>query len=191
VVVPEHDIEPDAGTAEPLVRELEPAGEAALHRVEEEAIDGGLVAAGAVELLLRRQERIGAEVADPLLDPRQLVLAEEPLAENLAHAEAAVLAHDREHGLAGDVAAHEEHVRPVEATRVHELLPEEIGAVDIGGVVEREAQRVTSSGISYQRLRRPILARSFQARVFGDSSSPRSTLAIRAVTVSPNAVSGR
>src|SRR5947207_2469779 len=113
-----------------------------------------------LELVLRRQERIEAEVADPLLDSRQLVLAEEPLAENLARAEAAVLAHDQEHGLAGDVAAHDEHVRLVEATRVHEFLPEEIGAVDIGGVVEREAQRVTSSGISYQRLRRPILARS-------------------------------
>src|SRR5712691_3883604 len=191
VVVPEHDIEPDAGAVEPLVRELEPAGEAALHRVQEEAIDGGLVAARAVELLLRRQERIEAEVADPLFDPRQLVLAEEPLAENLARAEAAVLAHDREDGLAGDVATHDEHVRPVEAARVHKLLPEEIGAVDVGGVVEREAQRVTSSGISYQRLRRPILARSFQARVFGASSSPRSSLAIRAATVSPIAVSVR
>src|SRR2546430_4566529 len=57
-----HDKEPDAGAVEPLVRELEPAAEAALHRVEEEAIDCGLVPAGAVELLLRRQERIEAEV---------------------------------------------------------------------------------------------------------------------------------
>jgi hypothetical protein len=51
---------------------------------------------------------------------------------------AVFLMHDRDHTLAGDVAAHHKHPRVVHLRRVQKLLPQHLGAVDVGGVVEAE-----------------------------------------------------
>src|SRR5438309_9800279 len=167
VVVTEHHVEADVTARQPLLGEAKPGGETVLHRSQEKLLHGVGVAVGGVELLLRRAVRIEAEVADALLDRIELIRAENAFPGYLSSDEAAVSADDRHDRLARDIAAHDEHVDAVERAGVDKLPPQPVGAVDIGGVVEREAQRTTSSGVSYQRLRRPTFARSRQRGLFG------------------------
>src|SRR5207248_2940639 len=110
-------------------------------------------------------------VTDAVLDRLELIGAEDAVTRYLAGDEAAVAGDDRHDRLAGDVAAHDEHVDAVEASGVDELPPQPIRTVDVGGVVEGEGQRTTSSGVSYQRFRRPTLARSRQRGLFGADSN--------------------
>src|SRR5919201_7107625 len=87
---------------------------------------------------------------------------------------AATIVHDRDERLARHVPAEDHHVGVVVLARVEELFPADLGAVDVGG--KEDPHWETSSGSSYQRLRSPTLARSFQPRLFSSSSMrPRSS----------------
>ncbi len=79
---------------------------------------------------LPRMRRSSASSSAAVVGP--LVAAEE-----LRRPDVAVL-DDRDHHLAGDVAPHDEHPRLVVLGRIQELLPQHLGAVDVGGVVEAE-----------------------------------------------------
>jgi hypothetical protein len=60
------------------------------------------------------------------------------LAEELGLDGAAVRLDERDDGLAGDVAAHDDHGRAVDRGRVEELAPQDLGPVDVGRVVDPE-----------------------------------------------------
>src|SRR6185437_15864312 len=86
---------------------------------------------------------------------------------------AAAVVDDRHECLAGHVAAEDDHIGLVVLAAVEELAPAHLRSVHVGG--KEDPHCSTSSGSSYQRLRSPILARSFQPRLFGACSMRSST----------------
>ena len=124
-----------------------------------------------VDLVAGQADRVVAAVADPLLHRAQLVLGREHvlLALQLELPVRAV-GDDRDHRLAGHVAAHDQDVGLVELPGIEELAPADVGAVDVGGEEDAHQLCPISSGSWYQVWRSPTRARSFQRVDFGASS---------------------
>ena len=117
------------------------------------------------------------------------------LAEELRVQRAVGVPLDRDDRLPEQVAAHHRGVSLVELGRTEELAPEEIGAVDVGGVEEpdrpvpfvtlseAETHQPVSSGSSYHCIRSPTRARIFHFIDFGSASMRLRRSSRRAVTM--------
>ena len=141
IVVAGHDKAADARAGEPVVGQLDPLAERVQHDRLKPLLTLLLGQAGdAVDLGVRGAVGIHAVPAHTAFQRVQLRLVAGLLAaaEQARRPGAVFLEHDRDHDLAGDVTAHHQHPRVVHLRRVQELLPQHLGAVDVGGVVEAE-----------------------------------------------------
>ena len=118
---------------QPLVSKGHPAFDATHDLGLETLVDKGRVVAPRVDLVAGQADRVVATIGDPLLHRPDVVLGRQLVALVLeAQLPAVRGGHDRDHRLAGHVAAHDQDVRLVEGAGVQELPPADLRAVDVG-----------------------------------------------------------
>jgi hypothetical protein len=124
----------DPAAAELVLGHVDPPGGALDHDLLEALVDQTLVLLERGVLLVAHADRVVPAVLDAPFELPDLLLALEHLAVILQGGlpRAVGAPDDRDHGLAGDVAAQDDHVGLVEGAGVQELLPADLRPVQVG-----------------------------------------------------------